>query len=277
MADNTILVIGSTGKVGRRVLGRLRDRDVTVKAASRSGPVGFDWNDEATWAGALDGATAAYLVDSQDDQVIPLLRRFSQLAAHRGLRRLVLLSARDAESADPRLEEKEQAVKDAGTEWTILRPSWFDQNFSETPMMLEPLRTGMLRLPAGDGPQPFIDAEDIAAVAVAALLGEGHDGRTYDLSGPELLSFGQAVDRIAQATGRKLAYRPIDGAEYVADPREYGSFPGAAEAYVNLLGRIADGQTAFVSDGVRQALGRDPRRFDDYASATAATGVWDAD
>ncbi|WP_041624921.1 NAD(P)H-binding protein [Stackebrandtia nassauensis] len=276
MADNTILVIGSTGKIGRHVAERLRERDVTVKAASRSGPVHFDWHDEATWPGALDGAQGAYLVDSQDADRVPLLRRFSALAAHRGLRRLVFLSAREAESVNPTLEEKEAAIKDAGTEWTILRPVWFNQNFSEVAAFREPLRAGELRLPAGDGPQPFIDAEDIAEVAAAALTTDGHHGRTYDLSGPEAISFGEAVAHIAKATGRDLRYRPVSAEDYVADPAAFGAQPGQAEGYALLMAAIAEGKTSHLSDGVKQALGRDPRGFAEYAVKTAATGVWDA-
>lgn len=276
MAHNTILVIGSTGKIGRHVTARLRDRDVTVKAASRRGPVHFDWHDEATWSGAVDGSQSVYLVDSQDAERVPLLRRFGALAAHRGVRTLVFLSAREAESVNPALEEKEQAVKDAGIEWTILRPTWFDQNFSEVSAFTDPLRAGELRLPAGDGRQPFIDAADIAEVAAAALTGEGHHGRTYDLSGPEAITFAEAVERIGKAGGRDLHYRPVDGAEYVANPARYGAAPGQAEAYAHLMGAIAEGRTEHLSDGVKQALGREARRFDDYAAATAATGVWDA-
>lgn len=276
MAHNTILVIGSTGKIGRHVAAGLRDREVTVKAASRRGPVHFDWHDESTWSGAVDGSQAIYLVDSQDTERIPLLRRFGSLAAHRGVERLVFLSAREAESVNPQLEEKDQAVKDAGTEWTILRPVWFNQNFSEVPAFADPLRAGELRLPAGDGRQPFIDARDIAEVAVAALTGDGHHGRTYDLSGPEAIGFAEAVERIGKATGRELRYRPVDGAEYAAHPDVYGAAPAQAKGYALLMSAIAEGKTEHLSDGVKQALGREPRSFDDYAAATAATGVWDA-
>lgn len=275
MAHNTNLVIGSTGKIGRHVVAGLRDRGATVKAASRRGPVHFDWHDEATWSPAVDGSRAVYLVDSQDADRIPLLRRFGALAAHRGVRTLVYLSAREAESVNPHLDEKEQAVKDAGTEWTILRPTWFDQNFSEAPAFVDQLRTGRLRLPAGDGRQPFIDARDIAEVAVAALLDDGHHGHTYDLSGPEALTFAEAVDRIAKATGRELGYQPVDAAEFAADPAAFGVDAGVAAGYAHIMPAIAAGRTEHLSDGVKQALGREPRTFDDFVAATATVGVWD--
>lgn len=276
MEHNTILVIGSTGKIGRQVVARLRDGAVTVKAASRRGPVHFDWHDETTWSGAVDGSQAVYLVDSQDGERTALLRRFGALAAHRGVRTLVYLSAREAESVNPSLEEKEQALKDAGTEWTILRPVWFNQNFSEVPAFTEPLRAGELRLPAGRGRQPFIDARDIAEVAVAALTGPGHHGRTYDLSGPEAITFAEAVAHIAAATGRDLRFRPVEPAEYVADPARFGATPDQAAGYATLMGAIAEGRTEHLSDGVKQALGRAPRSFGDYVADTAPTGVWDA-
>ena len=273
MADSTILVIGSTGKIGRHVVAGLRDHGATVKAASRRGPVHFDWHDEATWSQAVDGSDAVYLVDSQDADQIPLLRRFGALAAHRGVRSLVYLSARAAESANPALDEREQPVKDAGTEWTILRPSWFNQNFSEAPGFVRQLRAGELRLPAGQGRQPFIDARDIAEVAVAALTQQGHHGRSYDLSGPESIGFTEAVECIARAVGRELRYRAVDPEQFASRPPA-GVDAEVAKSYTRLMAEIAAGRTALLSDGVEQALGRQPRRFGDFAAETAPTGVW---
>lgn len=272
MTEKAILVLGGTGKTGRRVVGQLRQRGEAVRPASRSGAIRFDWDDESSWAPAVEGTRAVYLVEVES--AIASMRSFSELAAAKGVQRLVLLSARAEESAEKRLE-KEQAVSDARTQWTILRPTWYFQNFSETPMIRDPLLAGELALPAGDGLEPFIDADDIAAVAVAALTETGHNGQTYDLSGPESLSFGEAVAQIAQATGRELRYTAISGEEFVANPGKYSTVPGEAEMFAQELGFIAAGQTSHLSDGVQRALGREPRTFADFAKQAAASGVWD--
>lgn len=207
MATSSILVLGGKGKTGSRVASQLQPRGVSVRAASRNGSTRFDWDDEGTWAPALDGADAVYLVDSQGPDAAQTLGEFSELAVARGTSRLVLLSARDAaNSAKDELPASERAVRDSGGDWTILRPSWFAQNFSEIPFLRDAVLSGEVVLPAGDGREPFIDADDIAAVAVALLIGDGHVGQTYELTGPRLLSFGMAVEEIAKATGRNLRY-----------------------------------------------------------------------
>ncbi len=96
-------------------------------------------------------------------------------------------------------------MQEVSAEWTILRSSFFSQNFSES-FFLEPILGGEVALPAGDVPEPFVDAEDIADVAVAALTEDGHAGELYELTGPRLLTFAEAVGEISRATGRKVRY-----------------------------------------------------------------------
>jgi uncharacterized protein YbjT (DUF2867 family) len=192
----TTLVLGGTGKTGQRVVKRFEARGVPVRIGSRSGESPFDWEDEATWAPALRNVGAAY-VSYYPDLAVPgaveAVRSFAELAVDSGVRRLVLLSGRgepEAERAELALQEVVDAK--AGAEWTILRSTWFMQNFSED-YMLEHVLSGELRLPAGDVPTPFLDADDIAEVALAALTDEGHAGKLYELTGPRSLTFAEAA------------------------------------------------------------------------------------
>ncbi|WP_374775302.1 NAD(P)H-binding protein [Streptomyces sp. NBC_01310] len=270
-----ILVLGGTGKTGRRVAAGLRQRGHEVRAASRKGPHRFDWSDENTWEPVLRGAGAAYLVDSQLADAAESMRSFGKLAVDAGVERLVLLSARDW--VVPAGEEKlpcERAVRESGAEWTILKPAWFAQNFSEDPFFRGQLLDGEVVMSTGDGVEPFVDTEDIADVAVAALTEDGHAGQSYELSGPRLLSLGAVVEEIARATGRDIAYRPVPADEFTA----YAARQDLPEDYADLLnmlyGWISEGRFAQLADGVQRALGREPRDFADYVRTTAATGVW---
>jgi len=275
MMTKPILVLGSTGKTGRRVASRLQQRGHEVRAASRKGPTRFDWNDENTWEPALEGAGAAYLVDSQLSDAATLLSSFSKLAVSSGVERLVLLSARDWVA--PAGEEKlpcERVVRESGAEWTILKPAWFAQNFSEDSFFRGQVADGEVVMSTGDGVEPFIDADDIADVAVAALTEGGHGGQTYELSGPRQLSLGDVVEEIARATGRDITYRPVSPAGYAAYARRHG----VPDEYIVLLNMlyswINDSRFAQLADGVQRALGREPRDFTDYVTTTAVTGVW---
>ncbi|MFC9592469.1 NAD(P)H-binding protein [Streptomyces sp. NPDC056944] len=270
-----ILVLGSTGKTGRRVTARLRERGHDVRAASRKGPARFDWNDENTWEPVLEGAHAAYLVDSMQSDAGDSMGRFAELAAARGVERLVLLSHRDW--VVPEGEEKlpcERAVRESGAEWTLLKPAWFAQNFSEDPFFRGQLVDGEVVWSAGAGTEPFVDVEDIADVAVAALTEDGHAGEAYELSGPRLLSLGAVADEVARATGRHITYRPASPEEFTAHAAGHG-LPDDFTGLLNtLFGWIAENRFATLGDGVRRALGREPRDFADYVRATAATGIW---
>lgn len=263
------LVLGGTGKTGRRVAARLRAHNLPMRVASRGGEGRFDWDDESTWGPVLTGATGVYLVYYPElafPGVAEKIAEFSELAVTSGVRRIVLLGGRGVELlAGP----SERAVQDSGAEWTILRCSWFSQNFSEG-FLLPPILGGVVELPAGDTPEPFLDAEDIADVAFAALTEDGHHERIYELSGPKPMTFGDAAAEIARATGRDIAYTPVTFPEYANLLREQG----LPRALVEVFRTVLDGRNSEPVDGVQRALGREPRVFTDYATKTAATGVW---
>jgi steroid delta-isomerase-like uncharacterized protein len=270
--NEPILIIGGTGKTGRRVAEKLTARGVATRVASRSSEIRFDWNDTATWGAALDGVSAAYVTFSPDlavPEAPPAIQEFACLAAELGVRRLVLLSGRGEEEA----QRCERIVLDTNPDWTVVRASWFNQNFSEG-FFVNLLRDGVLALPAGAVAEPFIDAGDIADVAVAALTENGHEGQIYEVTGPRLMTFAEAVEEIAGATGRELRYEEISVEDFVRGMLE----EQVPEEFVSLtrylFETVLDGRNASTTDGVQRALGRPPHDFVDFAREAAATGVW---
>ncbi|GAA1555858.1 NAD(P)H-binding protein [Actinomadura kijaniata] len=271
-SNELTLVLAANGKTGRRVADRLEARDVPVRRGSRSADLPFDWNDRDTWAPALRDVRAVYLAyypDLAAPGAPDAIRAFTDAAVAAGVRRIVLLSGRGEEEA----QACERIVRAAPVEWTVVRCSWFAQNFSED-YLLEPVLAGHVVLPAGSVPEPFADADDIADVAVAALTGDGHAGQVYEITGPRALTFAEAVDEIAKATGRPIAYVQVPVEEYAGTLRAHGLPEDIVAFLTYLFTTVLDGRNAEPQDGVRRALGREPNDFADYAHTTAATGVW---
>src|SRR5215211_6171639 len=269
------LVLGGTGKTGRRVAERLAERGLLVRIGSRSAEPPFDWEKPDTWATALDGVSAAY-VSYYPDLAIPgapeAVRAFAELAARNGVRRLVLLSGRGEEEAQSAELALMEVAEEAGIGWTIVRCAWFMQNFDEY-FLLEPILAGEVALPAGNVPEPFVDAGDIADVAVAALTEDEHAGEIYELTGPRILTLEEALGEISKATGRGIRFVPVSLEEFVG--AAYGDVPPEFLSFLAyLFGEVLDGRNASTTDGVRCALGREPKDFTDYARDAAATGVW---
>lgn len=269
-----VLIVGGTGKTGRRVAERLTAKGVPVRIGSRSARPAFDWENEATWAAALDGVGAAYIT-YYPDLAVPgaaeAVEQLVKLALAKDIRRLVLLSGR----GEPEAECAEQTLMNSGADWTILRCSWFSQNFSEG-YLVDSVRAGEVVLPAGAVGEPFVDADDIADAAVAALTEEGHAGQLYELTGPRLLTFAQAVGEIADATGRDIVYRQVSYDAFeklMIENRLPADFVWLLK---ELFTVVLDGRNESVVDGVRRALGRAPKDFSDYARETAATDIWSA-
>jgi uncharacterized protein YbjT (DUF2867 family) len=269
--EKPILVLGSTGKTGRRVVERLTARGIPTRAGVRSGQPPFDWDDQDTWAPALQGVGAVYVQHYLDalPGAAEVLGSFAELAVANGIPRLVHLSGR----GEPEAEQAAQAVRDTGAEVTTLQSTWFSQNFSES-YFVDGLLAGELALPAGNTPEPFVDADDIADVAVAALTEDDHVGEVYELTGPRLLTFADAVWEISRATGREIRYVPASIDDFAAGLEE-DAVPGEwIELLVYLFQEVLDGRNAHLADGVQRALGREPKDFAAYARDAAATGVW---
>ena len=272
-SEGLTLVLGGTGRTGRRILERLASRGVPTRVGSRAGDPPFAWGDQSTWDAVLNGVTAVY-VSYAPDLAIPgatdSIRPLVELAVEHGVGRLVLLSGRGEEEA----QLCEEIIQRPEIEWTVVRASWFNQNFSEGEF-LDMVLAGEIALPAGDVGEPFVDADDIADVAVAALTEDGHSGQVYELTGPRLLTFAEAVDEIAQATGRTIQYVQIPAEAFAAGVAEMGLPEEIAWLLNYLFATVLDGRNAYLADGVRRALGREPRDFADFARRTAGAGVWD--
>ncbi len=270
-----VLVLGATGKTGRRVVERLEAAGVPVRPGSRAANPPFDWNDHTTWAPALEGVGSVYISyypDLAAPGAVETTGAFAALAMSMGVRRLVLLAGRGEDEA----ERAEAAVRASGADLTIIRATWFMQNFSEgdfRPQVLD----GYVTLPAGDMVEPFVDADDIADVAVAALTENGHAGTLYELTGPRLLTFAEAIEEIANATGRDIEYAPVSVEEFAAAMGEQNVPAEAIEIFSFLFGEVLDGRNAHLTDGVQRALGREPRDFRDFVKDAAVAGVWELD
>ena len=268
-----VLVLGGTGKTGRRIVDRLRALDVPVRIGSRSAQPSFDWDDESTWTPALEGVGAVYLSyypDLAAPGATDVIGALAGVAVAAGVEHLVLLSGRGEDEA----QACERLIQHAGVDWTILRASWFSQNFSESYLLDAVLRDEVV-VPAGDVPEPFVDADDIADVAVAAFTEDGHTGQLYELTGPRMLTFEEATAEIAKAVDREIAFVPVSPADYAAALTAEGVPSDVIDLVLYLFTTVLDGRNASIADGVQRALGREPRDFYDYAWDTAQRGTWD--
>ncbi|MFQ6330298.1 MULTISPECIES: NAD(P)H-binding protein [unclassified Nocardia] len=268
------LVLGGTGKSGRRLVQRLRAVNRPVRVGSTTGTARFDWTDPATWAAALDGISAVFVVYSPD-VAMPgapeVIGAFAEQAVAAGARRLVMLSGQRAEVG----VDSERRLQDSGAEWTILRVAWFDQNFDEG-FLRDDVRAGRVALPVGAVGEAFIDADDIADVAATVLTEPRHSGAIYELTGPRLLTFADAVAEIGTASGRDIRFVEVPPDAYAATLTAHGRSAAEVEQSIYLFTKLMDGRNARVEHGVQKILGREPRDFRDYAGAAAATGVWTA-
>jgi uncharacterized protein YbjT (DUF2867 family) len=272
--EGTTLVLGGTGKTGRRVATRLRDLGADVRIGSRSVTPPFDWDSEATWDDCLAGVEAVF-INYAPDLAMPgatdSIQAFVERAKRHGVKRLVLLSGRGEEEA----QACERIVQEGGIDWTIVRASWFNQNFSEG-AFVEMVQAGQITLPDVDTPEPFVDVDDIADVAVAALTEPGHAGEVYEVTGPRMLTLAEVAAEISTASGRQIAYVPVPHDAFVSEVASSGAPKDVVWMLDYLFATVLDGRNAYLTDGVQRALGRPPRDFSDYARAAASTGVWSA-
>jgi uncharacterized protein YbjT (DUF2867 family) len=270
--EKKILVIGATGKTGSRILQRLTKLGLPVQSATPSSDPKFDWNDSTTWKPALENINAAY-VSFHPDLAMPgtveIIKSFTDTAVESGVKQLVLLSGRGEEEA----QACEKLVINSVVDWTIIRASWFCQNFSEG-SFLEPVLGGHVALPAGDVGEPFVDADDIADVAVAALTEDRHNKKIYEVTGPRLLTFKEAIQEITKATGRPIKFERVPMKAYASVLKEYGLPKELIFLITYLFTEVLDGRNASLTDGIQQALGRKPTDFSEFVKKAAASGAW---
>jgi len=272
MTDKLIMVLGGTGKTGRKVAERLTRMGIPTRIGSRNAQPPFDWEDPETWATALEGVERLYIT-YQPDLAVPgarkAIEKLTALAVKCGVQKMVLLSGKGESEA----ELCEQVVMQAGASWTIVRASWFNQNFSES-FFLDPILAGQVALPRGEALIPFVDTDDIADVVVSALLNDRHNGHIYELTGPRQLTFKQATAEISQVTGRDIAFTPLTLAEYQKMLREYQ----VPENYIWLINylftEVLVTKNSGISQDIKKVLGRPAKDFSTYARETATSGIW---
>ena len=271
-ANRLVLVLGATGKTGSRVAGRLSERGVSVRTAARGGAdIHFDWNNPATFEGALQGVTGVYLVSPvMRVDFAGVVSDFLDQAERAGVQNVTYLSAYGMEHApaEVALRAVELDLESRGSfTCSIIRPAWFMQNFSET--FLKPVDDEIV-VPGGTGTEAFVNAEDIASVAAATLAEpERHAGRAYAPTGPESLTLDEAARIISAAAGRTILYRDTDRADWVGAmvrsgvPAEYG------EVLRALTETIASGRGSRPNGDVLAATGAAPVSFADFAAEAA--------
>lgn len=270
---HNILVIGGTGKTGHRVVEGLTKLGHNVTVGSRKGSPAFDWEDYSTFAPALKGMDRAYIV-YYPDLAVPgakeAITALTEAALKEGLEKVVLLSGKGETEA----EACEQIVANSGLNYTLVRASWFNQNFSEG-AFLDFVLAGQVALPMPEAEIPFVDADDIAEVVTKVLVDDAYNGETITVTGPKKLTFAQVVKMMEQAIGRDILYIPISIEEFKAGMKA----AGLPDDYVWLFGYLfkevlGNPDNQEVSHDVERVLGRKATSFEEYARKTLATGVW---
>ena len=276
----TVLVLGATGRTGRRVVSMLAEQGHAIRAASRAPgspegsvtPVRFDWSDPATYPPALDGVDAIYQWLPISPDITTEVAALLDDAKTAGVRRVVHLSTTTARlsGADFPMRGVERFLETGPVPATILRPNVFAENFSEHPAILQGIRAGVVTVPAGDGRVAPISVEDIAAVAAAALTQDGHQHKTYSLTGPDSLSFSDMAAIVGDAAGKPVRYQAMDPAEFREAMLDGGTPAHVADFYATMYEGIRKDCAADVTDDVQQITGRPPVSFAGYARAAAA-------
>ncbi len=273
MKSENILVIGGTGKTGRRIVNLLEELGQNVRVGSRAGRPSFDWHRPEEWPKALKGIDKVYITYQPDLAVPGALDAIEQLikeAKNAAITKLVLLSGKGEREA----ERCEQVVIHSGLDYTIVRASWFNQNFSES-FFLDPIIAGFVALPQADAKVPYVDTGDIAEVAVEALLYNEHNGKIYELTGQRLLTFKEVINEISNATGRDIAFTPIALPAYTEMLKQHG----VPSDYIWLIDYLftevlGDPRISEISDDIEKVLKRKPKDFSGFVNETAATGIW---
>ena len=268
---STTAVIGATGKTGRRVAALLEERGHAVRRLARGTTPPFDWDQPEGWPQALAGVDrlyAAYVPDIAAPGSDVAITRLTEVARDAGVRHIVLLSGRGEEAA----RRCEDILFASGVPATVVRASWFIQNFTEG-MLRDAVLTGVLAMPAGSVREPFIDVDDIAEVAVEALTGSGHEGRVHEVTGPQSLTFAELAALLSEIHGREVQYIPVGFDEFHAAVAADAG-PEIATLLTELCREVFDGRNESPTSGVLEALGRPARDARTVLTEAARVGAW---
>ena len=266
------LIIGKHGKTGRRVEALLQAAGLETRGVSRSTQPAFDWEDSTTWLNCMKGCKSAY-VSFQPDLAIPAaqtaIREFIEVAKVAGLEHIVLLSGRGETGA----QKAEQQLIHSGLTWNVVRASWFHQNFSEG-FLIEGILNGQVALPAGDIQEPFIDADDIAEVALNCLTKPELHNQLFEVTGPELLTFKECVNIISQISEQPIEFIPITAEQLIGGLKQQGQPEGVLWLMNELFTQVMDGRNSQIHNDVEKVLGRPAKTFLDYTTQMTKEGTW---
>ena len=273
MNIENILVIGGTGKTGRRVVEQLQNKGIEPRIGSRQASPGFDWDNKDTWVNALNGIEKMY-VTYYPDLAVPgakeAIQSLTYLAKELGVKKMVLLSGKGETEA----EACEKIIMNSGIDFTIVRASWFNQNWSES-FFLDPIISGEVALPMADVLIPFVDANDIAEVAAKVLLDDTYNGEIIEVTGPELITFRDIISIISKASNRKLNFYDITLEQYI-DGMKHMQIPDDVVWLIEYLFShvLTNPKNQQVVNDIERVLGRKAKTFIEYAKETAKTGIW---
>ncbi len=270
-----ILVVGATGNVGAPLVAELVAKGEKVKAATREGKpvkgaesVAFDLSKPGTYEKALEGVDRMYLlVPAGHVDVINLTKPLIAAAAARKIK--VVLQTAWGVDADDNIpfRQVELALIKSGTPYAIVRPNWFADNFHN--YWGHGVKAGVIAVPAAEGKSAFIDVRDIAASAATLLTTTTHDGKAYNLTGPQALSYAEAADIISKGIGKKVEYLPIDDATFVKNLTSAGVPADYANFLAMIFHPVREGWTAAVTADVKTLTGKEPRSLATYVKDNA--------
>ena len=273
MKTENILVIGGTGKTGSRIVEQLKKKGITPRIGARNESPSFNWHDKDTWVHALTGIDKMY-VSYYPDLAVPgakeAIQSVTYLAKELGVKKIVLLSGKGETEA----EACEKIVMESDLDYNIVRASWFHQNWSES-FFLAPIQSGEVALPLSDVLIPFVDANDIAEVATKVLLDDTYNGEIIELTGPELITFKDAVNLISKTSKRTLNFYDITLPQYINGMKQQKTPTDVVWLMEYLFSHVlTNPENQIVSHDIERVLGRKATTFLAYAEETAKTGIW---
>jgi uncharacterized protein YbjT (DUF2867 family) len=278
-----ILVTGATGTIGSSTVKALKAQGARFKVGTRSPDklqgqgvetVLFDWDKPETFAPALQGVEKLFLLTPISEKQVEYTQSLVDAAKKAGVKHIVKLSVMGVE-AEPGIalgrlhRASEKAIQDSGIAWTMLRPTFFMENFFNY-YGADPKKDSTVYNPHGQGKAVWVDGRDVGEVAAAVLTGQGHEGKAYDLTGPEALGDAEALALLGEALGHKYTYVdvPEEGARKAMLDMQMPAW--LVDGFMELNRLIKNNWVATPASGVKDVLGRAPRSFKEYAKDCAA-------
>lgn len=278
-----ILVTGGTGTIGKATVAALQAAGQRFKVAARSPQeiktrgveaVTLDWSELDTYLPAMKGVDKLFLLTPNSERQVGYVVQAVAAAKRAGVKHIVRLSVMGAD-ADPgvilgRLHfAAEKEVRLSGIAWTMLRPTFFMQNFINY-YGVHPNKDGEIHLPHGRGKAAWVDARDVGEAAAKVLSAGGYEGNTFDLTGPEALSTEEVLAILSEVFGHKYKYVdvPEDAARKAMEDMKMPLW--LVDAFMELHAFIKNGHAAKLANGVQTILGREPRSVREWARSLAS-------